>query len=252
MDERIEGPTKDELEGRTHGGWFVRGFLQAMSMPALVVAASLVGVGGLARDAGFSIEVAIASTLLIWAGPAQVLYFAAVIAKMPWALIALSISISSVRFIPMCVSLLPMLRTPRTRTWTLLLAAHCIAVTVWAESMRRIPTVPRAARMSYFFGLSLACITSTTVSTAVGYVLIGELPLPFAAGLFFMTPIYFTATLSRNARKPIDILSLLFGLILTPLCVYAPAGTDLMIAGVAGGTLAWAVQRGLDLRKASA
>ena len=45
---------------------------------------------------------------------------------------------------------------------------------------------------------------------------------------------------------------LLFGLILTPLCVYAPAGTDLMIAGVAGGTLAWAVQRGLDLRKASA
>ena len=147
MDSRIDSTPQNQVEGRSQGRWFLLGFLQAMSLPALVVAASLVGVGGLARDAGFSIEIAIASTLLIWAGPAQVLYFAAVIAKMPWALVALSISISSVRFIPMVVSLLPMLRMPRTRTWTLLLAAHCIAVTVWAESMRRIPTVPRPARV---------------------------------------------------------------------------------------------------------
>jgi predicted branched-subunit amino acid permease len=252
MDRRNDDQHDEGLKGLTHRAWFFDGFRQAMGLPALVVAASLIGVGGLARDAGFSIEIAIASTLLIWAGPAQVLYFGAVIAKMPWALIALSISISSVRFVPMCVSLLPMLRTPRTRTWTLLLAAHCIAVTVWAESMRRIPAVPRAARMSFFFGLSAACILSTTISTAVGYVLIGELPLPFAAGLFFLTPIYFVATLSRNARRPIDILSLVFGLGLAPLSAYAPTGLDLMLLGLGAGTLAWAVQRGLDMRKASA
>jgi hypothetical protein len=63
----------------------------------LVVAISLIGVGGLARDAGFSVEIAVASTLLIWAGPAQVLFFGAVAAKASWAVIALSISISSVR-----------------------------------------------------------------------------------------------------------------------------------------------------------
>jgi predicted branched-subunit amino acid permease len=217
----------------------------------LIVAASLIGVGGLARDAGFSVEIAVASTLLIWAGPAQVLFFGAVAAKMAWPLIAVSISLSSVRFLPMCVSLLPLLRGKRTRLPTMILAAHCIAVTVWAEGMRRIPAVPREARMSFFFGFSAQCFAATSISTALGYVLIGELPLPFAAGLLFLTPIYFLATLSRNARRPIDVLSLVLGLGLAPLSYYAPAGFDLMALGLVAGTLAWGIQRALDLRRAS-
>ncbi len=229
----------DPLGGKSRATWFWDGARQASGTPMLVVAASLIGVGGLARDAGFPVEVAMASTLLIWAGPAQVLYFGAVIAKMPWPLIAVSISLSSVRFLPMCVSLLPMLRGRGTRVWTLVLAAHCIAVTVWAESMRRIPAVPREARMSFFFGFAATCIGGTTLSTGLGFVLIGELPVPFAAGLLFLTPIYFVATLSRNIRKPIDALSLVFGLGLGPLMTYAPEGFDLLLLGLSAGTLAY-------------
>lgn len=239
----------DDLGARSRSGWFTEGMRQAMSGPMLVVAVSLLSVGGLARDAGFSVEIAVASTILLWAGPAQVLFFGAVAAKTSWPIIALTISLSSVRFVPMVVSLLPMLRTKRTGLPTLMLAAHCIAVTVWAEGMRRIPLVPRDGRMAFFFGFSLICFVGTSISTAVGFLLIGELPRPLAAGLLFMTPIYFIATLTRNAKRPIDAWALVLGLAAAPLTeAFAPRGLDLMVLGLTAGTGAWLIQRHLDAR----
>jgi hypothetical protein len=77
------------------------------------------------------------------------------------------------------------------------------------------------------------------------------LPREFAAGLLFVTPIYFVAALLRNAREPIDWLALLFGFALTPaLKPVVGAGFDLLIVGLVGGTLAWAAQRGLNARRA--
>ena len=239
----------EDLGGRSRSAWFMEGARQAMSGPMLVVAVSLLSVGGLARDAGFSVEIAVASTILLWAGPAQVLFFGAVAAKTSWPIIALTISLSSVRFVPMVVSLLPMLRTKRTGLPTLMLAAHCIAVTVWAEGMRRIPLVPRDGRMAFFFGFSLICFVGTSISTAVGFLLIGELPRPLAAGLLFMTPIYFVATLTRNAKRPIDGWALVLGLAAAPLTeAFAPRGLDLMVLGLAAGTGAWLIQRHLDAK----
>ena len=181
----------EDLGGRSRSGWFIEGARQALSGPMFVVAVSLLSVGGLARDAGFSVEVAVASTILLWAGPAQVLFFGAVAAKTSWPVIALTISLSSVRFVPMVVSLLPMLRTKRTGLPTLLLAA----------------------------------------------------------GLLFMTPIYFVATLTRNAKKPIDHWALVLGLAVAPLTeAFAPRGLDLMVLGLTAGTGAWLIQRVLDAR----
>ena len=235
--------------GRPQRGWFLEGARQAAMGPMFIVAFSLVGVGGLARDAGFPIEIAVASTLLIWAGPAQVLFFGAVAAKMAWPAIAVSISLSSVRFLPMVVSLLPMLRTKRTSTLTLLLAAHFMAVTVWAEGMRRLPPLPKNARMAFFFGMALTCIAATMASTAAGYVLIGQLPLPLAAGLLFLTPIYFVATLTRGASKIVDRLALGLGLLLAPLTqFYAPQGFDLLLLGGGAGTAAFWMARRIETR----
>ena len=247
--EPVMAEAAEDLGGRSRPQWFMEGARQAMSGPMFVVAVSLVSVGGLARDAGFSVEIAIASTILLWAGPAQVLFFGAVAAKTSWPAIALTISLSSVRFVPMVVSLLPMLRTKRTKLPTLMLAAHCIAVTVWAEGIRRIPLVPRDGRLTFFFGFSFICFLGTSISTAVGYVLIGELPRPLAAGLLFMTPIYFVATLTRNAKRPIDRWALVLGLAVAPLTeAFAPRGLDLMVLGLVAGTGAWLIQRALDAR----
>ncbi len=246
-------PGSGNMGGRSSAGWFREGARQAAAGPVLIVSASLVGVGGMARAAGFPIEVAAASTLILWAGPAQLLFFSAVAAKTAWPVIAVTICLSSVRFLPMCVSLLPMLRSRRTGPLTLALAAHCVAVTVWVESMRRLPGIPRAARLPFFFGFSAMCLFCTTLATAAGHALVGELPGPFAAGLLLLTPVYFICTLLRGARKPIDFLAVVFGLGLTPATLaFAPEGFDFLFLGLGAGTAAFLIQRWLDRRRALA
>src|SRR5215210_3021921 len=51
---------------------FLRGARDAFSFPAWVVGFSLLGVGSMVRDVGHPVGAAMLSTLLIWAGPAQV------------------------------------------------------------------------------------------------------------------------------------------------------------------------------------
>src|SRR5271166_4031411 len=220
--------------------WFFTGARTAFSGPAFYVALSLMGVGGLARAAGFPIGAAMLSTLLVWAGPGQLLFFGAVAAKMAPPAIALAVSLSSVRLLPMVLSVLPMLRGRKTRLTTLLAAAHFIAVTVWAESLRRLPELAKPTRLPFFFGLAIVCMGLTFFSTGLGYWLTGSLPAPLAAGLMMLSPIYFLATTARSARSGVDWLAMVFGAVLAPLTQsLVGGGFDLPVLAVVGGGGAW-------------
>jgi predicted branched-subunit amino acid permease len=220
--------------------WFLEGARQALTGPAFYVSISLMGVGSLARAAGFPIGAAVLSTILVWAGPGQLLFFGAVIAKTAPPAIALAVSLSSVRLLPMCLSVLPMLREKRTPISVLLAASHFIAVTVWAESLRRLPDIERPARLPFFFGLALTCMALTSLSTALGYWLMGSLPAPLGAGMMMLSPIYFLATTARSARAGADWLAMLFGAILAPAMVtFVGGGFDLPALALVGGGGAW-------------
>ena len=67
---------------RSAFGWGLEGARQALLGPAWVVGFSLFGIGGLAHAAGYPVGAAAASTLLMWAGPAQVIFFAGATTKM--------------------------------------------------------------------------------------------------------------------------------------------------------------------------
>jgi predicted branched-subunit amino acid permease len=142
----------------------------------------------------------------------------------------------------MVLSILPMLRQPRTRLATLAVAAHFIAVTVWAESLRRLPELDRDTRLPFFFGLALVCMTLTTLFTALGYWLIGSLPAPLGAAMMMLSPIYFVATTARAARSGADWLSMLAGALLAPLTqTYVGGGFDLPVLALIGGGGAWLI-----------
>jgi predicted branched-subunit amino acid permease len=244
---------RDDLGAHTRFRWYIEGARQAASGPMFIVALSLISVGSLARDSGAPFGVAVLSTLFVWAGPAQVVYFGALIAHVPPLAIALAVTLSSVRFLPMCLALLPMLRGRATHWVTMVFASHFTAMTVWAESMRRILPLPREARLPFYFGFAFACIIATTLSTAAGYILVGAVPKPLAASLLFMTPIYFCATLVRNAQLPLDFLALGCGFFLMPLFSFlCGPDFDLLVLGVCGGSFAWAVQHYLDRRRGEA
>ncbi|WP_420102497.1 AzlC family ABC transporter permease [Bosea sp. (in: a-proteobacteria)] len=221
------------------------GIRDALSLPAWIVGFGLIGIGSLAHDVGYPVGVAVLSTIFVWAGPSQVLFFASIAAGAAWSAIAIAIGFASLRFLPMTVAILPLLRRPGQSVWMQLLLAHYVAVTAWTEGLRRLPAIPPHQRVAYFLGFANTCMTVSAIGTFAGYYLLGELPIPFAAGLLCLTPIFFLVSLSAGLRHRGDVAALLLGLALAPLCqLYIGGGFDLIVAGLIAGTIAFLIGRG--------
>jgi predicted branched-subunit amino acid permease len=123
---------------------FFAGFRAAWrSVLAYVVIGTYVGIGALTQDFGFGLGWAVASTALVWAGPAQVILVSALGAGVAPVETALAVGVSSARLLPMVISLLPLIRRPQTPYRALILPAHLTAVTMWIESLRLLPQLPR-------------------------------------------------------------------------------------------------------------
>jgi predicted branched-subunit amino acid permease len=220
------------------------GIRDALLYPAWVVALSVVGVGSLARDVGYPVGTAVLSTLLVWAGPSQVIFFASVAAGAAWSGIALAIGFASLRFLPMTVALLPLLRRPGQSIWQQLMFSHYVAVTVWSESLRRLPKLSPEERVPYYVGFANTCILLSAAGTYAGYYLVGALPVALAAGLLCLTPIFFLASLAAGIRQRGDVLAIVLGLLLAPLMSELVGGNfDLVVAGLIGGTVAFLLRR---------
>jgi predicted branched-subunit amino acid permease len=217
-----------------------RGTRDALALPAWVVGCSMIGIGSLARDAGFPAGAAVLSTLLIWASPAQAIFFVSLAAGTSLPAIALAICLSSIRFLPMTLAILPLIRGPGQRPVTLVAGAHLVAITTWIESLRRLPSMPIPERLPYFFGFALACIGVSAAATYLGYFLSGALPVALTAALLFLPPVFFSVSLVAGARSLGDWAAVLLGFALTPTFnVLLGRDFDLLAAGLLGGTAAY-------------
>jgi len=143
----------------------------------------------------------------------------------------------------MVVSVLPMLRTPRTKPRHLVLATHFIAVTLWVECFRLLPQVPRERRIVFVHGLGTGLLCVCMTATALGYGLAANLPQLFGAAILLLTPLAFLLSTARNSRQLADILALVLGLALFPLASQLHTGVDILISGVCAGTIAYGFHR---------
>ena len=156
---------------------------------------------------------------------------------------ALTVVLSSVRLLPIVVSLLPYLRLQNRHPVTAVLCAHLVAISMWVEGLRLLPQIDGEGRVPFFLGLGTGLLTSATTATAVGYGLAGIIPPAFAAGLLFLTPIFFLLSLFTTARMLSDRLAIVAGFFGLLLGALAGDGLELLYAGLGGGTLAYAVAR---------
>jgi predicted branched-subunit amino acid permease len=223
---------------------FLAGFQAAwQSVLAYVLIGTYVGIAALAHDFGFSLWWVAASTALVWAGPAQVILISALGAGATALETALAVGLSSARLLPMVISLLPLLKGPRSSGRALVLPAHLTAVSMWIEALRHLPTWPRATRIPFANGLGLGFMVAAQIGGALGYYLAGSLPPVLTAGLLFLTPMSFLISTTRNCRLLSDWLALALGLLLGPLFAAWHLELDLLWTGLAGGSLAYAVGR---------
>jgi predicted branched-subunit amino acid permease len=247
---RLALPLPDSPRWQSASGAFFLGVGSGLtSVLALVLFGTFIGVGALAHDSGFTFGWSVATTLLIWAAPAQVILISTSHAGATLLESALAVTISAIRLLPMVVSVMPMLRTAQTKSQKLLLPAHLIAVTVWVESFRLLPHVPRPARIAFVNGLGGGLVIISAIATGLGFGLAANLPPLLAAGILALTPLTFLLSTARNAHRLVDKLALGLGLTLYPFISMLHTGVDIMICGLAAGTFAYCVHR---WRKAAA
>jgi len=213
------------------------------SVFTLVLIGTYVGVAALAHDYGFSLLWVMASTVLVWAGPAQVILISALGTGAPPIEVAIAVGLSGVRFLPMVVALLPLLRGPGTRFRDLVLPAHLTAASMWVEAFRLLPPLPRERRIAFCNGLGIGFMLAGHLGSVIGFYLAASLPVVLTATLLFLTPMSFLVSTARNARSLVDRLALALGLVIGPLLAYREVGLDLMWTGIIAGTVAYAVLR---------
>ena len=235
-------PALDSARWKSRSRTFAWGILSVTStVLSLVLFATYVGIGALAHGAGFSLGWALASTLFVFAGPAQIILISTLGSGATVIQAAVAVTVSAIRLFPMVVSVLPMMRTPQTKRRQLVLAAHFVAITLWVECFRLLPKVPRDRRITFVHGLGTGLVTVCLTATTIGYALAANLAGPFAAAILLLTPLAFLLSTARNCRQLSDILALLLGLTLFPLVARFHTGVDILIGGVVAGTVAYAV-----------
>lgn len=216
------------------------GFFRALRnppvAPAAVLCFSFVGYGVLCRGADLGLLASLYTTVFIFALPAQVILVDDLARGIPIWTTTLAVAFTGVRLLPMTVALMPYLRAGRRPKAFDYLAAHFIAITLWIESMRRIPFLPRRMRMPYYFGLALMLVGVSVFGTVVGYVIADGLPRVVGASLIFLTPTYFFLGLLGNCRRAADYAPVLLGLCSEPLVAKIAPGFDLVLVGLIGGT----------------
>lgn len=233
--------------GASH--WFWSGARSALSVPGLVLFCSYFGFGAMTHDFGWSWWIAGLSTLLIWAGPGQLVLAGSLANGAGLAASALAVTISAVRLLPMVIAILPALRTTETRLSTRLLAAHFVAVTAWFEGGRRTQMMPRSGRMPFFLGLASGLALGSTLATIAGHQAAGLLPPALAIGLLGLTPIYFLLSLERGARGVGEKSAIVIGLVMAPVVAQMSPSLDLLLTGLVGGTMAFLLDRAIARRK---
>jgi predicted branched-subunit amino acid permease len=207
-----------------------------------VLVGNYIGLGALAFEFGFSFWWMAASTLLIWAAPAQVILIST-LTTASLVEVALAVTLSSVRFLPMVAALVPLFNAPGLRQRDLIMPMHITAISVWVEGIRLLPQRPRGERVAFYNGLGSGLMSGAIIGGAIGFYLAGRLPVMFAATLLFFTPMALFMSTMRNARALLDRLAFGLGLAIGPLIAWLNFGLDLMWTGLIAGTIAYVVNR---------
>lgn len=219
------------------------GVLDALGAPAAVLAAGYVGYGALASGLDFPLLLIVASSLLIWALPGQLIMIEMYALSAQFALIVVAVVLSAMRFLPMTTVLSTMLQHPRYVGWPMYASAHLIAMTGWAAAVNRCPQLPAAQRLPYFVGFALVLWVASAVASAVGYFVADQMSDVVKLGLVFMNPIYFLLILTGETRAVLGRLSLAAGAITGPIAYVLAPQWSVLAAGLIGGSAAYAVHR---------
>jgi predicted branched-subunit amino acid permease len=216
---------------------------EAAGIPAAVLVAGYLGYGALAATHDIPFAVAVASTVVIWALPGQIVFVEMHTLGAPLAATVLAVMLSSARFLPMTVMLMPEMRDARHRSWKYYVVAQLLSLSGWTLAVARFPELPREQRLHWFYGVVVVLIGVSAVSTAAGYLGADRLPPLARLALVFMVPMYYLLILTGAVRDRIAALGLACGALAGPLAYLVTPQWSVPLGGLVGGSLAYLIVR---------
>lgn len=228
----------------------LRGAREALGIPAATLAAGYIGFGALAAGYGLPLSGVLLSTVVLWAMPAQLILVEMQATNATLVALVLSVALSSARFLPMTVSVVPMLIHERHRVWHYFLLAQVLSITSWTMAMVRFPAMPVAQRMPWMLGFAGVCLTAASIATVAGYLVADALTPIAKLGLVFIAPMYYLLVMLLGARERLAAFAIAGGAVAGPLAWMISADWSVLAGGLLGGTLAYAADRQLrNLRR---
>jgi predicted branched-subunit amino acid permease len=222
---------------------FRTGVREALGVPGWVLAATYLGFGALAYSNGVPVWIVILSTITIWALPGQLVMVDMWQIGAPLIAILLAVMLTNARFVPMTVTLMPVIRHRSHPTWVYYAAAQCVAMSSWIICMRRGPEIPPAERVGFLGGLAFGFIAVGVCASIVGYYIAESIPPVIQIGMVFLAPVYFVVFLIVEIRSRLTAIALVLGGVAGPLLYLVTPQWSVLLAGFIGGTLTFAIHK---------
>ncbi len=229
-------PPDDDGELVDVGAVFWRGFIDGLSLPAFMVAASMLGYGALVNSAGLDIWIAIVSTVGIWGLPGQVAFVEYFLLGAPVLSMVLAVSMANMRFFPMSLSLIPMFRKSKSGWRWRYLWVQLMSVNTWVGLLRQAHDLRPDERAPYYAGFSTMCMGAGSIGTAAGYVMAETLPFFVTVTLVFINPIYFAFVFSAMRSRP-GLIAFAAGAALGPALYVLSPDWSLPFCGIIAGSV---------------
>jgi len=219
-----------------------KAMLDALSLPAFILFFTMMGFGSLARSAGFSAEMSALSSLLIWGLPGQLAMVELTATGQGVIAIVFACSLANARFLPMVVSFVPAMSRGRSSLGGMLLDAQLLSINSWAVCLREFPDIEPEFRHRYYLTFASSILLAAVIGTLVGYHGSVLLPVVMMLGLIFISPLFFALVLLAVPGRA-ERLSMILGCATISIANTLFPSVDLLIAGIVGGSVGFAVGR---------
>ena len=221
--------------------YFLKGIasVKGIDSPALGLAASLIAIGALYKNLGFSFQQSFFSTFFTYALPGQLIMAESILIGASLINIFIAVWLVNIRLYPMTVSLMPLLIHKKQPKWKYYLSCHFVAVSAWVIAKNNYKKIKKENRIDFWIGIGSATWAIAIISTLVGYLASDYLNKDMMIGLAIVNPIYFMCMMI-GAMKTLEISSsIILGAILGPAFYILSPEWCILYGGFTAGTIGY-------------
>lgn len=190
-------------------------------------------VGIASKAAGLTVLHSVLMSLVVFAAPAQFVVLDLMGHNRPWLDILAATFVINSRFFVMATTLVPYFRG--TSLPRILGAIPMLSASTFAVPFIRFKQDADVRPFEYYLGVSAGSYPIAVAATALGLLLVQNLPLLLLDMFKMILPIYFTTLLAKEWPKSRPLLAGLLGFVGTPLVELITPGFGMMLIAVVVG-----------------